>query len=105
MPQDIDRFEDEADSAVRTFPKGTIIFREGQTSDVAYVVKKGRVSIYRVVGNKRVRLGERGPGGVQQLPARPHSVMAGCVVDPHRVALLPAQSECGRRTRKLRVSV
>ena len=62
MPQDIDRFEDEADSAVRTFPKGTVIFREGQASDVAYVVKKGRVSIYRVVGNKRVRLGERGPG-------------------------------------------
>lgn len=62
MPQDIDRFEDEADPAVRTFPKGTVIFREGQASDVAYVVKKGRVSIYRVVGNKRVRLGERGPG-------------------------------------------
>ncbi len=52
-----------------------------------------------------LQLGERGPGGVQQLPARPHSVMAGCVVDPHRVALLPAQSECGRRTRRLRVSV
>jgi CRP-like cAMP-binding protein len=62
MPQDIDRFDDDTDSAVRTFPKGTVIFREGQVSDVAYVVKKGRVSIYRVLGNKRVRLGERGPG-------------------------------------------
>lgn len=56
MPQDIDRFDDDTDSAVRTFPKGTVIFREGQVSDVAYVVKKGRISIYRVLGNKRVRL-------------------------------------------------
>lgn len=62
MAQDIDRFDDDTDSAVRTFPKGTTIFREGQASDVAYIIKKGRVSIYRVLNNKRVRLGERGPG-------------------------------------------
>jgi len=62
MAQDIDRFDDADDSAIRTFPKGTTIFREGQISDVAYIIKKGRVSIYRVLNNKRVRLGERGPG-------------------------------------------
>ena len=63
MAQDIDRSDDDADdSPVRTFPKGATIFREGQVSDVAYLIKKGRVSIYRVLNNKRVRLGERGPG-------------------------------------------
>ena len=62
MAQDIDRFDDDTDSAVRTFPKGTTIFREGQISDVAFIIKTGRVSIYRLLNNKRVRLGERGPG-------------------------------------------
>lgn len=62
MPQEIDRSDDDTDSAIRTFPKGTTIFREGQASDVAYIIKIGRVSIYRVLNNKRVRLGERGPG-------------------------------------------
>ncbi|MHC1788377.1 Crp/Fnr family transcriptional regulator [Solidesulfovibrio sp.] len=62
MAQDIDRFDDDTDSTVRTFPKGTTIFREGQVSDVAYIIKTGRVSIYRILNNKRVRLGERGPG-------------------------------------------
>ncbi|MFP5258124.1 MAG: cyclic nucleotide-binding domain-containing protein [Acidobacteriota bacterium] len=63
MAQDIDRSDDDADdSPVRTFPKGATLFREGQVCDVAYLIKKGRVSIYRVLNNKRVRLGERGPG-------------------------------------------
>lgn len=64
MGQDIDRDDDidERDSIVKTFHKGALLFREGQASDVAYIIKKGRVAIYRVVNNKRVGLGERGPG-------------------------------------------
>ncbi len=62
MGQDIDRDDDERDSTLKTFHKGALLFREGQASDVAYIIKKGRVAIYRVVNNKRVGLGERGPG-------------------------------------------
>jgi CRP-like cAMP-binding protein len=62
MRQDIDLHEDESDSATRTFHKGATLFKEGQPSDVAYIVKKGRVALYRVINNKRVGLGERGPG-------------------------------------------
>lgn len=62
MGQDIDRDDDDRDSTLKTFHKGALLFREGQASDVAYILKKGRVAIYRVVNNKRVGLGERGPG-------------------------------------------
>ena len=63
MRQDIDlEDEDDRDSIVRTFHKGAVLFKEGQPSDVAYIIKKGRVAIYRLVNNKRVGLGERGPG-------------------------------------------
>jgi CRP-like cAMP-binding protein len=62
MRQDIDLQEEENDSTVRTFHKGATLFREGQPSNVAYIIRKGRVAIYRVINNKRVGLGERGPG-------------------------------------------
>jgi CRP-like cAMP-binding protein len=62
MGQEIDRDDDERDSSVKTFHKGALLFREGQASEVAYIIKKGRVAVYRIVNNKRVGLGERGPG-------------------------------------------
>jgi CRP-like cAMP-binding protein len=62
MRQDIDLHEDESDSTIRIFHKGATLFKEGQPSDVAFIVKKGRVALYRVINNKRVGLGERGPG-------------------------------------------
>lgn len=62
MHRDLDLDDDERDSIVRTFHKGATLFREGQPSEAAYIIKKGRVAIFRVVNNKRVGLGERGPG-------------------------------------------
>ncbi|MFU2209758.1 cyclic nucleotide-binding domain-containing protein [Solidesulfovibrio sp. C21] len=62
MRQDLDLEDDHDDATLRTFHKGAILFREGQPSEVAYIIRKGRVAIYRVVNNKRVVLGERGPG-------------------------------------------
>lgn len=62
MRRDIDLEDDQTDSITRTFHKGATLFKEGQVSDLAYIVKKGRVAIYRVLNNRRVGLGERGPG-------------------------------------------
>ncbi len=62
MRRDIDLLDDEAGSKIKTFHKGALLFKEGQPSDVAYIIKQGRVSIFRVLNNKRVGLGERGPG-------------------------------------------
>lgn len=62
MRRDIDLEDDESDSTARVFSKGATLFREGQPSDVAYIVKRGRVAMYRILNNKRVGLGERGPG-------------------------------------------
>jgi len=57
-----DLLDDEAGSRTKTFHKGSLLFREGQSSDVAYLIRQGRVAVYRVVQNKRIGLGERGPG-------------------------------------------
>lgn len=62
MRQDIDLQDDDSDSITKTFHKGATLFKEGQTSDVAYIIRQGRVALYRVVDNKRIGLGERGPG-------------------------------------------
>lgn len=48
----------------KTFHKGQVIFREGQHNPVAYMVKKGAVSIYKVASNKRVVLAEVKPGHI-----------------------------------------
>ncbi len=62
MRRDIDLEDEPSDSTLRTFHKGAVLFREGQPGDVAYIVKKGRVAVYRVINKRRVVLGERGPG-------------------------------------------
>lgn len=51
-------------SKYKTVHKGQIIFKEGQKSTVAYMLKKGRVSMYRVLGNKKVVLASIAPGQV-----------------------------------------
>lgn len=48
----------------KTFQKGQIIFREGQTTPVAYMVKKGSVLLYRVVNNRRVVIAQMKPGQI-----------------------------------------
>jgi CRP/FNR family cyclic AMP-dependent transcriptional regulator len=42
--------------------KGDILFREGDPSDAAYVVKTGRISITKAKGNSEIELKAAGPG-------------------------------------------
>ncbi|MDY7001866.1 MAG: cyclic nucleotide-binding domain-containing protein, partial [Thermodesulfobacteriota bacterium] len=46
----------------RTFHKGQSIFREGRKGSVAYMLKKGKVTLYRTLNNKKVVLGRIEPG-------------------------------------------
>lgn len=62
MRHDIDLLDDDTGSGTRIFHKGSLLFKEGQRSDAAYIIKQGRVSLFRVLKNKRVGLGIRGPG-------------------------------------------
>lgn len=62
MRQDIDLLDDDSGSRLRVFHKGSLLFKEGQRTDAAFLIKQGRVSLFRVLNNKRVGLGERGPG-------------------------------------------
>jgi len=62
MRQDIDLLDDESGSRLRVFHKGSLLLKEGQRSDAAFLLKQGRVSLFRVLNNKRVGLGMRGPG-------------------------------------------
>jgi pSer/pThr/pTyr-binding forkhead associated (FHA) protein len=43
-------------------PKGTVIFREGDTDTCAYRLMSGRVEVYKESGPKRVVLARLGPG-------------------------------------------
>jgi len=64
MRHDSDLLADENGVTTKTFHKGALIYKEGQDSKVAYLVKQGRVAVYRIIGNKRVNLGERAPGQI-----------------------------------------
>lgn len=48
----------------KTFAKGQIIYREGQATPVAYMVKKGAVLLYRTVNNRRVVIAHLKPGQI-----------------------------------------
>lgn len=48
----------------KRFKAGTVIFREGEKGDEAYVVLSGRVSIFKEAHGQKVVLGELGPNGV-----------------------------------------
>ncbi|MGE5478578.1 MAG: Crp/Fnr family transcriptional regulator [Bacteroidales bacterium] len=45
----------------RTFAKGSVIFREGDRGDEAYLVQKGAVRIFKTVHGKRITLGQCKP--------------------------------------------
>lgn len=55
---------DSTQEKTKTFNKGQMIFREGQLNPVAYMVKKGTVTIYRVVNNRKVVVGKMLPGQI-----------------------------------------
>jgi CRP/FNR family cyclic AMP-dependent transcriptional regulator len=46
----------------RTFPKNTVVVREGDRTDSLYIIVSGRVRIYVSDEGKEVALGESGPG-------------------------------------------
>jgi CRP/FNR family cyclic AMP-dependent transcriptional regulator len=41
----------------RTWPKGTVIFREGDAAGEAYLVQQGSVRIFKTVNGRRITLG------------------------------------------------
>jgi len=41
----------------REFPRGSLIFREGDSGDTAYLVHRGTVRIFKTVAGRRVTLG------------------------------------------------
>ncbi len=47
---------------IRQLSKGDILFREGDTSDAAYVIKSGRIAIVRPKGNGEIVLAEKKTG-------------------------------------------
>lgn len=47
---------------VKQFQQGQMVFKEGQPAERAYLVKRGSVSIYRVVDDQRIVLARMGPG-------------------------------------------
>ena len=51
-------------SKYMTFHKGQKVFREGQQGSVAYMLKCGRVTLVRIIKNKRVILAHVQPGQV-----------------------------------------
>lgn len=55
---------DDASSKYKTIHKGQNVFREGQPATVAYMLKKGTVTLYRVLRNKRVVLSTVLPGQI-----------------------------------------
>lgn len=48
----------------RKFAKGTVIFREGDRGDEAYLVQQGTVRIFKTVAGKRITIGRVWPSQV-----------------------------------------
>jgi serine/threonine-protein kinase len=47
---------------MRTFPAGTVIVRQGDAADCAYIILRGRARVYKTVAGRQVPIGELGPG-------------------------------------------
>jgi len=48
----------------KIFHKGQVIYKEGQSSNEAYIIKQGAIGLYRLSGNKRINLGILRPGQI-----------------------------------------
>jgi len=70
----------------RTFHKGQSIFKEGQKGSVAYMLKHGKVTLYRSLNNKRVVLARIEPG--QMFGEE------GLLTDEGRIANAEAEESC-----------
>ncbi len=49
---------------VRSLPAGTLVIREGEVGDAAYIVQKGKLQVFKAMGNARIALRKLGPGDV-----------------------------------------
>lgn len=49
---------------IKTYHKGQVIFQEGQQGTYAYMIKKGSVTLYRTVDNRKVVLDRLGKGEI-----------------------------------------
>jgi CRP-like cAMP-binding protein len=69
----------------REFPKGTVLFRDGEPGKEMYVVQLGRVTISKRVGEVEKILSSLGPGEflgeMSILNAKPRSATATCAED------------------------
>jgi CRP/FNR family cyclic AMP-dependent transcriptional regulator len=77
---------------VRTYPKRTVVFQEGDESDQLYVVLSGRVKVYLADQDGReIVLDTVGPGqyfGEMALDGRPRSASV-ITAEPSRLAVVP----------------
>ena len=48
----------------RTFPKGAVVVREGETNDEAYVIREGTCQAYKTIDGERIALRTMGSGDV-----------------------------------------
>ncbi|MGE4281686.1 MAG: Crp/Fnr family transcriptional regulator [Magnetospirillum sp.] len=48
----------------KTFSKGAVIFKEGDSGREAYLLQKGKVRIFKNVSGRRITIGTVGPGQV-----------------------------------------
>jgi CRP-like cAMP-binding protein len=69
----------------REFPRGTVLFRDGEPGNEMYVVQHGRVTISKRVGDVEKILSSLGPGEflgeMSILNAKPRSATATCAED------------------------
>lgn len=49
---------------IKSFYRGQEIFKEGQESSVAYMIKKGSVNIYKILNNEKIVLAKLGEGEI-----------------------------------------
>jgi serine/threonine-protein kinase len=47
---------------MRTFAPGTVIVRQGDAADCAYIILRGRARVYKTLGGRQIPIGELGPG-------------------------------------------
>jgi len=91
---DVIDLRDFAQRAVtRTFPKNTVVVREGERTDSLYIIVSGRVKIYVSDEGKEVALSESGPGeyfGEMVLDEGPRSASV-MTLEPTQFLVVPKE--------------
>ncbi len=89
-------------AAAKKLGNNEILFREGDESDAMYVIKSGRVKVFKTKGNGEIELATVGPGQMLGEMAffdgRPRSASAKAVADAEVIALPFASLQAQFRT-------